>query len=222
MMMTENPKNGIEREKYMDKNELKTLKTVVEAWHITDLRAGKRQGVVSWMLCDLALSTGLRVGELAALDIGDIDFQRAALRVNRLKRKKMVRETLAVDDELIQHLREFIEWKTLADEPIGKDDPLFHSKPRGTNRSQDPQRMGRQGLQKIWKRCIARAGLPENLSIHCARHTVATMLLRETGNLRQVQKQLGHSSPVVTANMYADVTFEDMQAGMAAVKKALR
>ena len=36
-------------------------------------------------------------------------------------------------------------------------------------------------------------------------------LLRKTGNLRQVQKQLGHASPATTANMYADITFEDMQ-----------
>jgi len=39
-------------------------------------------------------------------------------------------------------------------------------------------------------------------------------LLRKTGNLRQVHKQLGHSSPTITAAMYADVTFEDMQDGL--------
>jgi len=59
-----------------------------------------------------------------------------------------------------------------------------------------------------------RAGLPEELSIHSARHTVAVALLRRTGNLRQVRKQLGHSSPATTANMYADVPFEDMQSGV--------
>ena len=35
-------------------------------------------------------------------------------------------------------------------------------------------------------------------------------LLRRSGNLRIVQKQLGHSSPITTANMYADVPFEEM------------
>jgi site-specific recombinase XerC len=43
---------------------------------------------------------------------------------------------------------------------------------------------------------------------------VAVHLLRKTRNLRQVQKQLGHASPATTANMYADVPFEDMQAGV--------
>jgi integrase len=43
---------------------------------------------------------------------------------------------------------------------------------------------------------------------------VAVHLLRKTRSLRQVQKQLGHASPATTANMYADVPFEDMQVGV--------
>lgn len=39
-------------------------------------------------------------------------------------------------------------------------------------------------------------------------------LLRKSKSLRMVQKQLGHYSPTVTANMYADISFEDMQAGV--------
>ncbi len=39
---------------------------------------------------------------------------------------------------------------------------------------------------------------------------MAVHLLKETRNLRQVQKQLGHSSPTTTANMYADVPFQAM------------
>ncbi|MHC4329257.1 MAG: tyrosine-type recombinase/integrase, partial [Planctomycetota bacterium] len=71
-----------------------------------------------------------------------------------------------------------------------------------------------QGLQRIWKRSIQLAGLPEELSIHSARHTIAVQLLKKTGNLRQVQKQLGHASPATTANMYADISVEDMQKGL--------
>jgi integrase len=36
----------------------------------------------------------------------------------------------------------------------------------------------------------------------------------EAGNRRQVQIQLGHASPATTANMYADISFEDMQNGV--------
>ena len=43
---------------------------------------------------------------------------------------------------------------------------------------------------------------------------IAVHLLKKTGNLRQVQKQLGHASPATTANMYAYISFEDMQNGV--------
>ena len=71
-----------------------------------------------------------------------------------------------------------------------------------------------QGLQRIWKASIKRAGLPKELSIHSAKHTIAVHLLKKTKNLRQVQKRLGHASPDTTANMYADISFEDMQNGL--------
>jgi site-specific recombinase XerD len=71
-----------------------------------------------------------------------------------------------------------------------------------------------RGLQQIWGQAINKSGLPKELSIHSARHSMAVHLLKKTGDLRQVQKQLGHASPATTANMYADISFEDMQNGV--------
>jgi integrase len=149
------------------------------------------------MLIDLALSTGLRVSEMAALTIKDIDLKRGAISVTRLKRKKNKRETLAVNKELTEHLKQHIGGR--------KAGRLFEGK-RGS--------LTAQGLQRIWKAAVKHAGLPKELSIHCARHTIAVHLLKKTGNLRLVQKQLGHASPATTANMYADISFEDMQEGL--------
>lgn len=189
----------IDREKYMDADEVRQLRTVTEARAIVDLKKGRIQGPLAWMLVDLALSTGLRVSEMADLEIQNIDFKRGALKVVRLKRKKKVKETLAIGKDLIQHLREYLEWAGRAKGPlfVGQRGPL-------TSR----------GLQQMWKAAVEKAGLPEELSIHSARHTLATHLLKKTGNLRQVQKQLGHASPATTANMYADIAFEDMQNGV--------
>ena len=71
--------------------------------------------------------------------------------------------------------------------------------------------------QTPYPQAVKRAGLPTELSIRCARHTLAVHLLRKTGNLRAVQKQLGHASPATTANMYADISFEDMQDALTGV-----
>jgi len=156
-------------------------------------------GVHARMLVDLALSTGLRVGEMAALRIRDVDLKRGCLSVIRLKRKKKVKETLALGKDIAQHLREYIAWtgEKRGQLLVGSRGPL-----------------SAQGLQRVWKRSVKLAGLPKELSIHSARHTIAVALLRKTGNLRQVQKQLGHASAATTANIYADISFEDMQNGL--------
>lgn len=58
---------------------------------------------------------------------------------------------------------------------------------------------------------LHKAGWPAEKTVHSARHTIAVHLLKKTANLRQVQKQLGYASPATIANMYADISFEDMQ-----------
>jgi integrase len=100
----------IDREKYMDANEVRQLRTVTEAKSIVDLKKGRNQGPLAWMLVDFALSTGLRVSEMADLKITDIDFKRGSLKVIRLKRKKKVKETMAIGKDLLDHLREYLEW----------------------------------------------------------------------------------------------------------------
>jgi len=189
----------VDRTKYMNMDEIRQLRTVIEAESIVDLRKGRVRGPLAWLLVDLALSTGLRVSEMAALTIEDVNLKRGSLTIIRVKKRKKVKESLAIGKDLIQHLREYIAGTGQRKGPlfVGKQGPLTT-----------------QGLQRIWKSAVKRTGLPKELSIHCARHTIAVHLLKKTGNLRQVQKQLGHSSPATTANMYADISFEDMQNGV--------
>ena len=189
---------AIDRRKYMDQDEVRQIRTVAEAGAITDLRHGRRQGVTAWMLVDMALQTGLRVSELAAVQVEDIDAGRCALTVRRVKRRQSREETLAISTGLLKHLQEYIAWAEL------NSGPLFIGQ-RGP--------MTRRALQQIWKKVAKLVGLPDT-SIHSARHTMAVHLLKKTGNLRQVQKQLGHASPTTTANMYADISFADMQNGV--------
>lgn len=195
----------IDRTKYMDAGEVARLRASTEGRALIDLKAGRMTWVVTWAVVDTALSTGLRVSELARFTVGDVDLRRGALRTWRLKRKQPVQETIALGKAIKAHLREFLAWKEAAGQSLDPGAPLWVGK-RG--------RLTARGLQLMWKRAVEAAGLPTELSIHSARHTLAVHLLRGTGNLRMVQKQLGHASPATTANMYADVSFEDMQEGL--------
>lgn len=68
------------------------------------------------------------------------------------------------------------------------------------------------GLASHWRYATKRAGVKAR--IHDLRHTAATRTLRETGNLRLVQKLLGHTDIKITAEFYADVLLEDLREGM--------
>ena len=154
---------------------------------------------------DMAMQTSHRVSEMARHVVGDFDPRRQALKVWRHKYRKRQQETVAISKALSVHLKSFIQWKGAVGQGTDKDDPLFVGK-------REP--LSARGLQQIFKAGLKRAGLPPELSIHCCRHTMAVHVLRKTENLRMVQKQMGHRNPATTANMYADVTFEDMRDGL--------
>ncbi len=178
----------LDRSKYMDEREIEQLVKSCKEWESNDLRFGKLQGIKVWMLVDTALSTGLRVQELANLKAADIDFKQKSLKVVRVKKKKKVVETLPISKDLADHLKTYLNGR--------KTGTIF-----GVTRA---------ALQQQFHKAIKHAHLRDDLSIHSCRHSLAVRLLKKTGNLRLVQLQLGHSSPQTTA-IYADVSFDDRQ-----------
>ena len=162
--------------------------------------------VNDYLVIDLALATGLRVSEIANLCCGDIwvDDGRASLIVRNGKCGKQ--RIVKFGDDFKEHLAEYLDWKQKNGEECSMDAPLILS-------SNTREKMTTRGLQKVFERNARRAGI-QGHSIHCLRHTYATFLLRASGNLRLVQKQLGHSSITVT-EVYADVVNCDLDKALA-------
>ena len=73
------------------------------------------------------------------------------------------------------------------------------------------------GLSSTYRRAFAKADI-KDFRWHDLRHTAATRIMRETGNLKLTSKLLGHASVTTTAR-YAHVDLEDVRAGMEAVAK---
>jgi integrase len=67
-----------------------------------------------------------------------------------------------------------------------------------------------EGMKTEWRRKV-KTDLDLELRIHDMRHTRATRLLRKTGNLKAVQRLLGHADIDTTARYYAHVTLEDLR-----------
>jgi integrase len=72
------------------------------------------------------------------------------------------------------------------------------------------------GLEEAFSTAMKTAGVA-NFRFHDTRHTAATQMLRATGNLRLVQRLLGHSK-IETTMKYAHVTDDDLAVAMSATK----
>lgn len=70
-----------------------------------------------------------------------------------------------------------------------------------------------EGMKTEWRRKVQEA-LDIDLRFHDMRHTRATRTLRKTGNLKVVQRLLGHADIATTASYYAHVTMDDVRAAL--------
>lgn len=187
----------ITRDKFMSSDEAKKLMKVCRERAELDLLKGRSTWVTRYMLVHLALSSGLRVSEIAALKIEDLflNGKENFLIVRNGKGDK--KRDVYLDSEISKHLKDYIDLKQKTwREPVKKDSPFLAG--RGG------KHFTTTALEISFKKAISETGLPEHYSIHSARHTYATIVLAKTNNLRFVQKQLGHASLNMTA-LYADV-----------------
>ena len=188
------------RDKYISMDEVRRLRRSSEDRALADLAKGRTGAVRTWALIDLALSTGLRVSEIAEIKIADLTLAGPEPQLLVRNGKGGKTRTVTLPQGLRRHLREFIAWKKRLKEPTGPEDFLFVSE-RG-------DRFTTRGLQYLFKQAAERAGLPGHFSIHACRHSYGAYLYQKTKDLRLVQVQLGHSSPLVT-QVYSHITPEE-------------
>jgi integrase len=191
------PHYQIERDKFFDRLERARLLKGCKERAELDQEKGRTTWPVRYMLVDLALFTGLRVAEIAALRIGDLALKAENPYLIVRNGKGGRKRTVYLDSALVKHLKGYIKHHLVNPDA---EAPLF---PGRGNRHCQPIT-----LMKSFKRAVEEAGLPSHYSIHCARHTYASYLLHDTKNLRYVQKQLGHAQIAMTA-LYADVLPEE-------------
>ncbi len=197
-------KYKITRDKFMTVEEVKRILKVSEERAELDLIKGRMTWVTRYMLVALALRSGLRVGEIAALKIGDIHLNGGDSYLAVKNGKGVKDRDVYCNGNLTKPLKRYIEIKRKSwREPTGPDDFLFS---HGMGKPFTPT-----ALHISFKKALEKAGLSSHYSIHSARHTYATILLAETGDLKCVQKQLGHEN-IAMSSLYADIMQEQRQA----------
>lgn len=143
----------------------------------------------------VALSTiyscGLRLGEALRLQVRDIDSARMFLHIRAGKGNSD--RYVPLPQRTLLLLRE--QWKSHRHPQL-----LFPAKGHnglGAPTASEP--MSRTTLQRALRLALKAAAITKDAHIHTLRHSYATHLLEAGDNLRQIQVNLGHKSPVVTA-----------------------
>jgi site-specific recombinase XerD len=194
-------------DRYLSKDELGKLLKKAEELQSLGVSRNRKQPVRDWLIIQVAIYSGLRVSELAALKVTDcyIGYGRADLLVRRGKggRQRVVK----IGDHLKKCLRWYIRWKAQNGE-LHPEAYLL--------RSQRSERMSRGAIWYRWK-----AHCPLH-RVHDARHSFGTLLLEASGgNLRVVQKALGHAR-INTTTVYADVVDEKARESLQALDRLTR
>ncbi|MBJ7258885.1 MAG: tyrosine recombinase XerC [Chthoniobacterales bacterium] len=144
-------------------------------------------------ILELFYSSGLRLAELASLDVGDIDPYNETVRVLGKGSKERI---VPVGEPALQAIQEY---RQRAKVPSG---PLFISKLR--------KRLGGASIWSLVKKYLRLAQIPVPASPHKLRHSFATHLLDAGADLRSVQSLLGHAS-LSTTQIYTHVTTERLK-----------
>ena len=155
------------------------------------LRASPRALAETWLVF---LGTGLRAGELAALEWRDVDLEAGTLRVRAETSKSRRTRTVPLRRDVaavLGRLRLRVAERPATDEARR----LVFVNSRGTG--------WRRNLSRKLKTCLRAAGLPASVDLHCLRHTFASHAMAAArGDVATVQMLLGHSSPRVTLEVY--------------------
>ncbi len=138
-------------------------------------------------------AAGMRVSELVALDLVDIDHETETI---TLARNGSGERRVPLSGRALAAVEEYLTAGRSALGPEARESALFLNH-RGS-------RLTRQGFWLIIKNYARRAGIASPITPHTLRHSFAAHRLRAQGNVREVQRMLGHASPATT-QIYAEL-----------------
>lgn len=144
-------------------------------------------------IAELFYSSGLRLAELVAINLDDIDHPAQLVTVTGKGRKTRTIPVGSIALAAITH------W--LAVRPPSTDPALFTS-----NRG---QRISVRNVQARLKLQGRRAGMHQDVHPHMLRHSFASHMLESSGDLRAVQELLGHAN-IATTQIYTHLDFQHL------------
>lgn len=156
--------------------------TITELNNLIDTAVDTRDNIIVKML----YATGVRVSELVNIKKRDIDFDRNTIKVFGKGAKERI---VLIPDKLAMELKDYS--RTFDD-----NKRIFDLTPRT--------------IQRDIKTLAKRAGIMKKVTPHKLRHSFATHMLQNGGNVVAIQKLLGHTS-LNTTQIYTHYNVDDLK-----------
>lgn len=213
--VTDNPTDRIKRPKKEEKR--------VECFSVKEQRMieenvmqHKKPKMLGVLIC---LYTGLRIGEILALEWGDIDFEKGLLFVNKSCRdnKSGTGEKRIVDSPKTSTSRRVI--------PLPKQLLPILKKHKAKTKtiwvvSEKNRPVSVRSYQRSFELLLKNAGIAHK-GFHALRHTFATRAIECGMDVKTLSEILGHKNPTVTLNLYVHSLMEHKKEMMNRIGKAL-
>src|SRR5438067_643275 len=146
------------------------------------------------LIIELLFSTGIRIGELVALNVTDVDFERKQIQITgRATRGRSVAMT---SDVVASALMTYLD---LRNERHLETQALFVGR-SGT-------RLTIYSIENIFKKHVRLAEIKRHITPHALRHTMAAMLVSSGTDIREVQEILGHAS-ILSTQVYTKLPIQ--------------
>jgi integrase/recombinase XerC len=165
-----------------------------EAAHLLTIEGKDILSVRDRALFELAYSSGLRLSELAALDVGAVDLATGEVRVwGKGAKERIVPVGRAARDAIR-------EWLSARGAHARAHETALFVVRSG-------RRISPRAIEERLARWAVKLGLPRHVHPHMLRHSFASHVLQSSGDLRAVQEMLGHAS-IASTQVYTHLDFQ--------------
>ena len=188
----ENPCTGLKPPK--SPRRLPSVLSPDDAVRLVEIEGDDVLDVRDRALFELAYSSGLRLSELAGVDVERIDLDQGEVRVWGKGAKERIVPVGAAARAAIRA------WIAVRDGIAGADPKALFIGRRGS-------RITPRAIERRLAGWAVKQGLPQHVHPHMLRHSFASHVLQSSGDLRAVQEMLGHAS-IASTQVYTHLDFQ--------------
>jgi tyrosine recombinase XerC len=159
-------------------------------------------GIRDSAIMETLYSTGMRVSELAGIDVSDIDFPGGVVKVKGKGKKERL---LPIGNHALNAIHAYMDKRNsdLSLRVLSRNSKALFLNNRGG-------RLTERSVARMLEKYVKKAGMNSKISPHTFRHSFATHLLDRGADLRSVQELLGHAN-LSTTQIYTHITTERLK-----------